>query len=218
MQTIDDRIRANSLGRFDAPPGAVGRARAAADARPGLRRRRTSRVVVAPVADLSPLARMLAHATRTGDHPSALAADAAAARDAASAPARRDEAALAIAFIRYLDLVLVVASTPFVLLAGLPGAGFAIGAASWILTRLGVGFLERRAWAARDNGVRTALHLGAILGRVWLVALAVLVARFAIGTPDGIAAAVVVLAAYTVELVTKLMLRGPITAALRRPS
>jgi hypothetical protein len=64
--------------------------------------------------------------------------------------------------------------------------------------------------------VRTALHLAAILGRVWLVALAVLLARFALGTGDGIAAAVVVLAAYTVELVTKVMLRGPITAGLRR--
>jgi hypothetical protein len=124
--------------------------------------------------------------------------------------------ALAIAFIRYLDVVLVLASTPFVLLTNLPAGGFAIGVAAWIVTRLGVGALERRAWSARSASVRTALHLAAILGRVWLVALAVLLARFALGTGDGIAAAVVVLAAYTVELVTKVMLRGPITAGLRR--
>ncbi len=129
-----------------------------------------------------------------------------------------DDAALALAFIRYLDVVLVLAGTPFVLLAGLPGAGFAIGAATWIVTRFGVAYVEQRAWGARDARVRTALHLLAILGRVWLVALAVLLARFAIGTSDGIAAAVVVLAAYTVELATKLMLRGQITATLRRPS
>ncbi len=137
----------------------------------------------------------------------------------AAEPAGRGAEAAAFAFVRYLDVVLVIASTPFVALASLPFAGFAIGAAAWILTRAGVGVLEREAWSARTSGVRTALHLGSILGRVWLVALAVLVARFALGTRDGIAAAVVALAAYTVELVIKLALRGQITAGLgRRPS
>ena len=160
---------------------------------------------------------MLAHATRPDDRPTALANELGA-RSAPAAPGERGDAALATAFIRYLDVVLVLASTPFVLLGGLPGAGFAIGAASWIVTRLAVGWIEPRAWNARETSVRTALHLAAILGRVWLVALAVLVARFAIGTPDGIAAAVVVLAAYTVELATKLMLRASIRSSLRRPS
>jgi len=164
------------------------------------------------------LARMLANATRSSDdRPTALATAAGAAPDVAPGSDDAHGAALALAFMRHLDVVLVVASTPFVLLAGAPAAGFAIGAATWIVTRLGVGFLDRRAWSARDARVRTALHLASILGRVWFVALAVLVARFAIGTPDGIAAAVVVLAAYTVELATKLMLRGPITAGLGRP-
>jgi hypothetical protein len=169
---------------------------------------------------------MLANATRPDDHATLLTAGNATPLDAAASTgagvphreAGADGAALALAFIRYLDVVLVVAATPFVLLAGLPAAGFAIGAATWIVTRFGVGVLERRAWNARDARVRTALHLAAILGRVWLVALAVILARYTIGTSDGIAAAVVVLAAYTVELVTKLMLRGPIRAGLRKPS
>jgi hypothetical protein len=160
-------------------------------------------------------ARMLAHATRS-DRPTAPAADAATTPDAGGASDER--AVLALAFVRYLDVVLVIASTPFVILAGLPAAGFAIGAVTWIVTRFAVGVLEGRAWGARNANVRTALHLAAILGRVWFVALAVLLARFAIGTPDGIAAAVVVLAAYTVELLTKITLRGQITAALRRPT
>jgi hypothetical protein len=160
---------------------------------------------------------MLAHATRSDDRPTALTADATTKPRADGAGENAGGAATALAFIRHLDVVLVVLSTPFVLLAGVPAAGFAIGAATWIVTRLAVGFLERRAWSARNTHVRTGLHLASILGRVWFVALAVLVARFAIGTPDGIAAAVVVLAAYTVELVTKITLRGPITAGLRRP-
>lgn len=166
---------------------------------------------------------MLANATRPDDHATLLTGGNATPRDAANASAGAaapdaDAAAVALAFVRYLDVVLVAAATPFVLLAGLPAAGFAIGAAAWIVTRFGVGVLERRAWNARDTRVRTALHLAAILGRVWLVALAVILARYTIGTSDGIAAAVVVLAAYTVELVTKLMLRGPIRAGLRKPS
>jgi hypothetical protein len=160
---------------------------------------------------------MLAHVTRSDDRPTALTPDAVPGPRSAG---RSDDAqaATALAFLRHLDIVLVVASTPFVLLAGLPAAGFAIGAVTWIATRLGVGFLEQHAWGARDMRVRTALHLASILGRVWFVALAVLVARFAIGTPDGIAAAVVVLAAYTVELITKITLRRSITAGLRRPT
>ena len=160
---------------------------------------------------------MLAHATRSDDRPTALPAEGTANRRGAG---NGDDAgaATALAFIRYLDVVLVVASTPFVLLAGLPAAGFAIGALTWIATRFGVGILEQRAWSARDMRVRTALHLASILGRVWFVALAVILARFAIGTSDGIAAAVVVLAAYTVELVTKITLRKSITTGLGRPS
>jgi hypothetical protein len=127
-------------------------------------------------------------------------------------------ATLAVSFIRYLDVILVIASTPFVLLAGLPAAGFGIGAGAWIVVRVGVSFVERRAWSARDFRVRAALHLAAILGRVWLIGLAVLLARFTVGTPDGIAAAVVVLAAFTVELVMKIMLRRSIAATLGRAS
>jgi len=151
---------------------------------------------------------MLAHATRSDDRSTPLPPE---------GPAG-DGGAAAVAFIRYLDVVLVIAATPFVILAGAPAAGFALAAVAWILTRFGVGVLESRAWGARNGTVRTALHLASILGRVWLVALVVLLARFAIGTSDGIAAAVVVLAAYTIELVTKLLLRGQITATLRRPS
>jgi hypothetical protein len=165
---------------------------------------------------------MLAHATRSDGHvpvPGSPAPRAPApGTEAGVAGEGASSATLAVSFIRYLDVILVVASTPFVLLASLPAAGFAIGAGAWILTRFGVSFIERRAWSARDFRVRAALHLAAILGRVWLVGLAVLLARFTVGTPDGIAAAVVVLAAFTVELVIKIMLRRSIAATLPRPS
>jgi hypothetical protein len=117
---------------------------------------------------------------------------------------------------RYLDVCLVVASAPFVLLAGMPRLGYALGAGGWIVVRFGVEFVRRRAWSARDTRSRTALHLVAILGRVWLIALVVLTARFAGRNADGIMAAVVVLAAFTVELATSFVLRPPLESTRRR--
>jgi len=121
-------------------------------------------------------------------------------------------------FARYLDVCLVVASAPFVLLAGMPRLGYAIGAGGWIVTRFAVDVVRRRAWNAQSVGARAALHLSAILGRVWLIALVVLGAHFAGTNADGITAAVVVLAAFTVELAMSFALRGAMFPASRKPS
>ncbi|HEX4034033.1 MAG TPA: hypothetical protein VHX66_06280 [Solirubrobacteraceae bacterium] len=144
---------------------------------------------------------MLAHATRQDGLPSAT-----------DRPGEAPSATLALTFLRWLDLIVIIAAAPFVLISSLPSAGFAIGAGTWLAARLVVTHVERRAWNARDTRSRAALHLTAILGRVWFIALGVLVARFAIGTPDGIAAAVTVLVAFTIELMMKLMVRGPLIA------
>jgi hypothetical protein len=154
---------------------------------------------------------MLAHAPQRDER----APDVTRRRLAVRAP---DAGQLALAFIRYLDILLVLAAIPFVLLASLPLRGFALGGAAWIATRAAVAWIDRHAWAARTVQVRAALHLASILGRVWFVALAVLLARFAWGTREGIAAAVVVLAAYTVELALKLTLRRSLARGVTRPS
>ena len=121
-------------------------------------------------------------------------------------------------FVRYLDVCLVLASAPIVLLAKLPTLGYVIGAAGWIVTRFAVEIVKRRAWNAGNTRSRAALHLTAILGRVWLIAVVVLAARFGGHNDDGITAAVVVLVAFTVELVMSFILRGEIVTAPRRPS
>ena len=135
--------------------------------------------------------------------------------EAGSAPHGGRHPALASSFLRYLDVVLVVASTPFVLLASLPALGFAFGAIGWIVTRFAVDLIKVRAWRARDTRSRAALHLAAILGRVWLIALVVLGAHFIGHNRDGIVAAVVVLVAFTVELAMSLAFRREIVAPSR---
>jgi hypothetical protein len=100
--------------------------------------------------------------------------------------------------LRYLDVCLVLATAPFVLAGGLPLAGYLIGASAWVLTRLGAAFLQAQARRAGDMKLRAGLTLAGIMGRVWLVALAVILARVTAGKDDGIMAAALVLAAFTV--------------------
>lgn len=100
--------------------------------------------------------------------------------------------------LRYLDVCLVLATAPVVIAGGLPLEGYLIGAAAWVLTRLGAAYLQSRARRAGDLKMRAGLTLAGMMGRVWLVALAVILARVAGGKGDGIMAAALVLAAFTV--------------------
>lgn len=110
--------------------------------------------------------------------------------------------------LRYLDVYLVLVTAPFVLAAGMPLAGYLIGAGAWIATRLGAAALHARAALSRDPRVRAGLQVGVMMGRVWIVALAVLLARYAGGREDGIMAAVLVLAAFTVYLTLSIVYRA----------
>jgi hypothetical protein len=106
--------------------------------------------------------------------------------------------------VRYADVILVIASAPFVVLAGMPVDGYLIGAGVWILTRFLTDVAYRRALGMADHKARAGLQVGAMLGRVWIVALGVIAAKFIGGTSAGIMAAVVVLAAFTVQLIISL--------------
>lgn len=122
--------------------------------------------------------------------------------------------------VRYLDVCLVLATAPFVLIAGLPAYGYLIGACAWLLTRIGMEWTQARALRAGDPKLKAGLQVGGMMARLWLIALAVIVARYAGGKDDGIMAAVLVLAAFTVYFVMSFLTRGsaPRTGALRTPS
>lgn len=113
-----------------------------------------------------------------------------------------------VTLVRYLDVSVVVAAAPVVVLAKLPVLGYLIAAIAWLLTRYGVESAHRRARRSGNVGRQTALMLAAMMGRVFAIVAAVLIARFAGGTDDGIAAAAVVLAAFTVQLLVTFALRG----------
>ena len=101
-------------------------------------------------------------------------------------------------FLRYLDVCLVLATGPFVLLGGLPAFGYLVGAVAWLLTRAATAYAYARATRVPDARLKAGLQVGAMMGRIWIVALAVILARYAGGKDDGIMAAALVLAAFTV--------------------
>jgi hypothetical protein len=125
-----------------------------------------------------------------------------------------------VSTLRYLDVCLVLATAPFVLIAGLPLLGYLVAACAWLLTRAGMVWMQERALRAPDPKLKAGLQVGGMMGRLWLIALAVIVARYAGGKDDGIMAAALMLAAFTVYFVMSFVTRGATlrTGPLRTPS
>jgi hypothetical protein len=121
-----------------------------------------------------------------------------------------------LVLFRWLDVVLVILAAPFVVLTGLPVLGYVVGAVAWIVNRaLGV-LVERRARAQDDVRRAVGLNLAALIARSWLVGLTILAVGLAGEREDGLMAAVLLLAAFTVYFVTSLLLR-PLEGKTTRP-
>jgi len=101
--------------------------------------------------------------------------------------------------LRYFDVVLIVVAAPIMLLIGVPALGYGLGAGSWIVLRaVGLG-VERAALSVAANQM-IAIRMGYMLGRLFLLALAVIVARQSGSRGDGLTALVVIVLAFTLQL------------------
>jgi hypothetical protein len=112
-----------------------------------------------------------------------------------------------LAFVRYLDVVIVVLAAPFVVLTGAPVLGYLVGAGAWIVTRIAGVAAERAARQRTDARTVAALNLAVLLGRVWIVGLSILAVGLAADREDGLMAALTALVAFTVYLATSLIIR-----------
>jgi hypothetical protein len=112
-----------------------------------------------------------------------------------------------LVIVRYFDVVLVVLAAPFVLLMGGPMLGYTVAAATWIVTRFGGAALER--WARRSKNPRAQVGVGfaVLLGRAWLMGIAILVVGLAADREDGLMAALLALVAFSVYFATQLITR-----------
>jgi hypothetical protein len=106
---------------------------------------------------------------------------------------------VAAVVLRYSDLVLLALALPAFIVAGWPMLGYVVAAAAWLVQRGVQVIASRRVKSSMASGDRrTAMGiLGATtLGRVWLIALAVLI----VGLTDrdaGLAAALLSAALFT---------------------
>ena len=110
--------------------------------------------------------------------------------------------------LRYLDVGLVVVTAPVLVLAGAPAAGILVGAVAWILQRFAALALEARAKRIDNVKAAVGLNLFGAFGRAWLVGLAILLVGQLGSREDGLAAAILVAAAFTVYLATTLAMRA----------
>ncbi len=108
----------------------------------------------------------------------------------------------------YLDVALVVLAMAPAVALGAPVLGYAVGAGGWILQRA-IAETDRR-WIRRvDEPVKQlGVSLFEAFGRIWLLAGAIIVAGIAGGREDGLTAALVIFAAYSVAFAIK-VITGP---------
>ena len=93
------------------------------------------------------------------------------------------------------------------LLIGVPAVGYGIGAGAWVALRaVGVG-VERAAVNSGDARAQISLRMGYMLGRLFVLALAIIVARSSGSRDDGLTALAVIAFAFTVQLVVSALNR-----------
>ncbi len=102
---------------------------------------------------------------------------------------------------KYVDLIALLAALAVFLLGDLPLLGFAVAAAVWLVQR-GIQMLAQRRMKqelARGNRQKAmGIVAGSTLGRVWLMATAVLLVGIA-ERESGLAAAILLLALFTIS-------------------
>jgi hypothetical protein len=121
-----------------------------------------------------------------------------------SAPATSDGH---LTLLAYLDVVLLVVAAPIMLLIGVPAVGYLVGAGAWIALRAVGVVIERVIPSLRDPRSEITLRLAYLLGRLFLLAIAVIVVRNGAGRDDGLTALLVIVFAFTTQLVLSFLTR-----------
>jgi hypothetical protein len=112
------------------------------------------------------------------------------------------------AVLRNLDVVLLAVALAPALALGVPTLGYVLGAGGWALQRI-LAVADRR-WTSKfaDPLKQLTANLFEAFGRIWLLAGVIVAAAVLGGRPDGRTASVVILLAYSVAFVIRLV-SGP---------
>jgi len=112
-----------------------------------------------------------------------------------------------VSVLAYFDVLVLVVAAPIMLLIGVPASGYLIGAAAWIVLRLIGIVVERVASQTTDANRAISLRLGYMLGRLFALAIAVILVRKSDGQDAGLACLAVIVVAFTIQLVTSALTR-----------
>jgi hypothetical protein len=106
--------------------------------------------------------------------------------------------------LKFLDVPVVVIGAIIALILGAPSLGVIAGAAGWILQRV-IQVADRGyTRKLRDPVKQVGINVTESFGRIWLLAGAIIVAGVAGSRKDGLAAAVLVFAAYSVAFAIRI--------------
>jgi hypothetical protein len=109
--------------------------------------------------------------------------------------------------VRYLDLVALALALPIFLLADFPIAGYLVGGGAWIVQRAVQVYVQRRAAASEDPRTVVGLLAGSMIARGWFCAIAIFLCGLLVDNDAGLAAAVLVVALFTVYFALGMVLR-----------
>jgi hypothetical protein len=109
--------------------------------------------------------------------------------------------------LSYLDVLVLVVAAPLMLLMGVPAVGYLVGAVAWIVLRAVGLVIERAAGAAEDPRREASLRLAYLLGRLFMLAIVVILVRNGAGRNDGLTALLVIVFAFTMQLILSVLNR-----------
>lgn len=139
------------------------------------------------------------------------------ARDLSAHALNPSETPTSVRVLRNVDVIVLALALVLFLVAGFPFVGWLAGAGAWALQR-GINELAvRKAESAADVRTRVGLLAGSMIVRGWLVAGIIV----AVGIPNrdaGLAAAVLFLAVFTLQLTMTMAMRPFETPAPRSRS
>lgn len=101
--------------------------------------------------------------------------------------------------LTYLDIVLVLVVAIPALALGAPELGYTVGAAAYIVQRIASVEIDRRLESVTELRRRLGLGVTSSMVRVWLLAVAILVVGVTATRADGLTAALVIFAAFSVN-------------------
>ena len=112
-----------------------------------------------------------------------------------------------VTVLSFADVVLLVVAAPIMLLIGVSAPGYCIAGGAWVVLRaMGVA-VERYATATPDPNRQIAVRMGYMLGRLFTLAIVVILVRKSDGQDAGIAALAVVVFVFTAQLVLSALTR-----------